>query len=99
MNEIILKMLVYSWLLILCGCASKSGDIIDTGLSGEEFRAAFLRDCEIITGIEEFHTSTWYTVNGTNDGQHTKDSFSLEEMSSWLRACGRNPDKVTKILE
>ncbi|MFV8784433.1 hypothetical protein ACNKU7_18610 [Microbulbifer sp. SA54] len=90
------------WMVLLLlgvkifGCSShqKKHD-----LSAEEFRASFEKDCKIIDGIEELHKSTWYTVNGSEEGWHTKESFSLEEMSGWLRACGRDPNGISKIQE
>ncbi|BBM02430.1 hypothetical protein GL2_25040 [Microbulbifer sp. GL-2] len=66
-------------------------------LSADEFRKSFERDCQVISGIEELHSSTWYTVDETGEGTHTKESFSLEEMSGWLLACDRDPNNVSKI--
>lgn len=83
--------------IALTACALQGP--IKKALTGDEFIAAFKRDCANITGIEELHSFTWYTVNGTYEGVYTNESFSLVEMSSWLEDCGRNPEEVSQILE
>ena len=92
-----MKVLILVLVIILTSCASQSNE--SNALSGDEFKAAFKNDCKNITGIEELHSSAWFTVSGTYEGAHTKESFSLEEMSSWLIECGRDPQEISQILE
>jgi hypothetical protein len=94
--EILKRILALVLGIILTACASQEKS---NALSGEEFKSRFKSECANITGIEELHSSTWYTVNGTHEGAHTKESFSLETMSSWLKECGRDPREVSQILE
>lgn len=69
------------------------------GLTGEEFKEAFMRDCSRITGIEELHSATYYTVDGTYKGARTREHFSLKTMLSWLEKCGGDPKSISQIME
>ena len=82
--------------LFAAGCAT---DPSSKPLSGPQFVAAFKENCRNITGIEELHSSTWFTLNGTLEGEFTRAPFTLEEMSTWLRECGRDPKDVVQLLE
>ena len=69
------------------------------GLSAEEFEVAFRKDCAIITGIEEMHHFTAYTINGNLDATLTTSNIFSWQMRSWLADCGRNPKSVSWMRE
>jgi len=81
---------------IIGACASQPKS---EGLTGEQFKEAFMRDCPMITGIEELHSATYYTLNGSFQGEFTEEYFSLETMRSWLKKCGNDPKSVNQIME
>lgn len=94
MNSAKIALILFLGIINACTSNAKSN-----ALSRNEFITAFKNECSNITGIEELHSSTWFTINGTYEGSYTKENFSIEEMSSWLIECGRNPQEVSQILE
>jgi len=81
-------------IMLLSGCIYR-----DTSLSYDLFKQEFFEQCHRITGIEELHSGSWFTVDGTYSGSHTRVNVGLVEMRKWLSECGRDANSVRQIIE
>jgi len=90
------KVVFFALMISMLGCANQPKS---NGLALDDFKNSFLKDCQSITGIEELHSGSCYTVNNTYEGNFTRQNVSLFDMLAWLNECGRDIRLVSQKLE
>jgi len=88
--------LVTAQVLLVTSCASPTDS---KNLSHADFKSSFFQDCFRITGIEDLHDSSWYSLDGTYEGNFTKSHVPLTEMKAGLQEWGREQNEGAKIIQ
>lgn len=83
--------------LVLISCSQNLPS--RNALSLDEFESVFMKDCENIRTIYKGNESSGYFLSEYSDGNYTQEAVTLAEMELWLKQCGVDLNRVSRILE